>query len=151
MDTMDAPVLALQIAPPSTVTSMEIRVRYLEDQVRQLMDTVSRLAAARDGWSKPMPLETEALASKIWAVCVQEFRSFDFVRTSRRRFAVEVKVRHSAMYVMHHAGINLGHIGRFFERNHSTVLKAIQQMEPWMETDAHLREQVQRIKTMCQS
>lgn len=148
METMDNPVMELQFRPTGDATSIEIRVRYLEDQVKELTETISRLTG-----SNQLPRlypEDDALAAKIWKITVATFHSRDSVRHSKRRFYSEIKIRHSAMFVMAVMGLRIGEVARFFDCHHANVCNAVETMKKRIQTDRALFAQVDQIKTQSE-
>ena len=148
METMDNPVMELQFRPTGAATSIEVRVRYLEDQVKELTETISRFTG-----SNQLPRlypEDDALAAKIWNITVATFHSRDSVRHSKRRFYFEIKIRHSAMFVMAVMGLRISEIARFFDCHHTNVCSAVKTMSKRIQTDRTLFTQVDQIKTQSE-
>ena len=145
---MDTPVLELQFRSDSAPTSIEIRVRYLEDQVKELTETISRLTGS-DQLPRLYP-EDDALAAKIWKITVATFHSRDSVRHSKRRFYFEIKIRHSAMFVMAVMGLRISQIARFFDCHHTNICSAVKTMTKRIQTDRTLFAQVEQIKTQSE-
>lgn len=145
---MDTPVLELQFRSDSAPTSIEIRVRYLEDQVRELTDTISSLTESNQV-PRQYP-DDDALALKIWKNTIATFQSRDSVRHSKRRFYTEIKIRHSAIFVMTLMGLRISEIARFFDCHHTNVCSAVKTMTKRIQTDRILFAQVDQIKTQSE-
>lgn len=56
-----------------------------------------------------------------------------------------VEARHIAMYVAHDCGISCPDIAKAFRRAHATVLHGIRKIRGWRETDALIRQHIERL------
>ena len=67
---------------------------------------------------------------------------------SRSREKEIVTARQIAMYFMYYSGkYSLGTVGKFFDRDHTTVIHSLNQVKNFMETEPDFNELIEKMKT----
>ncbi len=124
-------------------------VTKVKNNIRQLEGTVKKIAAMQTAFSAPITTEqleaiikdittdnqpTPVLVEKIIEYIAKEFELQPGVLKSKNRKEEVVTARDVAMYVIKEVtDLTLAQIGKYFDRNHSSVLQAIREAENKME------------------
>ena len=124
-------------------------ITKIKNNVRQLEGTVKKIAAMQAAFDSPVTMEqvesiikdittdnqpTPVLVEKIIDYVAKEFELQPSVLKSKNRRDEIVTARDVTMYVIKEVtDLTLAQIGKYFNRNHSSVLQAIREAENKME------------------
>ena len=124
-------------------------ITKIKNNVRQLEGTVKKIAAMQAAFDSPVTMEqvesiikdittdnqpTPVLVEKIIDYVAKEFELQPSVLKSKNRRDEIVTARDVTMYVIKEVtDLTLAQIGKYFDRNHSSVLQAIREAENKME------------------
>ena len=99
---------------------------------------------------KPKPMPGLCLAKFVQETVAAHFGVTVHEILAKRRNPKVILPRHVAMYVTKHVSLqSFPEIGRRFQRDHTTVLHAVQKIERMIESDFDLKQTIENLISEC--